>query len=96
MSESQSSVQFTQSMESSQTQGRSKAFSARDQAAAPVFPGHGDIHGKFHTPSKPSHRATETAAEERCYVLLRRPAYSVLSGNQDPFKESNIKATWIL
>ena len=25
-----------------------------------------------------------------------RPAYSVLSGNQDPFKESNIKAAWIL
>ena len=70
--------------------------SARDQAAAPVLPGHGDIHGELHTPSKPSHRAVETAAEERCHVLLGRPAYSVLSGNQAPFKESNIKATWIL
>ena len=45
-------------------------MSARDQAAAPVVPGHGDIHGKHHTPSKPSHRAAETAAEERCHILL--------------------------
>ena len=36
--------------------------------------------------------SAETAAEERCHILLGRPAYSVLSGNQAPFKESNIKA----
>ena len=35
-----------------------------------VLPGHSDIHGKLHTPSKPSHRAAETAAEERCHILL--------------------------
>ena len=28
------------------------------------------IHGKFHTPSKPSQRAAETVVEERCHVLL--------------------------
>ena len=26
--------------------------------------------GKFHTPSKPSHRAAETVVEKRCHVLL--------------------------
>ena len=70
--------------------------SARNQAATSVVPGHGDIHGKFHTPSKPSHGAAETVVEERCHVLLGWPAYSVLSGNQTPFKEADIKAAWIL
>ena len=52
--------------------------------------------GNFHTPSKPSHGAAEAVVEEGCHVLLGRPAYTVLSGNQAPFKEADIEAAWIL
>ena len=41
-----------------------------DKQAVTVISGHGDIHGRIHTPSEPSHTAAESSFEERCRVLL--------------------------